>query len=112
MSADALSFRTEIQEGAAVVYCSGRLMAGETEPLRAEVKSLFPRAKSVVLDLTGLTRMDSMGLGAIVGLYVSAKAAGCEFTMINFGERVRQLLIVTNVLSLFEEYGKNIVKMP
>ena len=112
MSTDGLSFRTEIQEGVAVVYCGGTLMAGGTEALRAEVKGLFPRVQRVVLDLTGLTRMDSMGLGAIVSLYVSAKAAGCELTMANFGERVRQLLIVTNLLAVFEEYGKHIVKMP
>ena len=112
MSSEALTFRTEMQEGAAVVYCSGRLMAGETEPLRAEVKSLFPRAKSVVLDLSGLTGMDSMGLGAIVSLYVSAKAGGCELTLVNFGERVRKLLIVTNLLSVFEEYGRSNVRMP
>ena len=112
MSSDALGFRTEIHEGSAVVYCSGRLVAGQTEPLRAEVKGLFPRAKRVVLDLTGLTGMDSMGLGAIVGLYASAKAAGCEFTMINFGERIRKLLIITNLLSVFEAYGNCNVKMP
>lgn len=112
MSSDALSFRTEMRESAAVVYCSGRLIAGTTEPLRAEVKSLFPRVQTVVLDLTGLTHMDSLGLGAIVGLFVSAKAGGCELRMINFGERVRKLLIVTNLLSVFEEYGKYNTRMP
>jgi len=107
-----LRFRVEVRDGVTVVHCSGRLMAGATDALRAEVKGLIPHAKRVVLDLTGLTRMDSMGLGAIVSLYVSAKAAGCDLAMINFGERVRQLLIVTNLLSVFEEYGKHIVKMP
>ena len=107
-----LSFRIEAQDGAVVVYCRGRWMAGETSALRNEVKALFPTHKRVVLDLTDLTRMDSMGLGALVSLYVSAKAAGCQLTMINFGERVRQLLIVTNLLDVFEEYGKYIVKMP
>jgi len=107
-----LTFRTEVDGDTATIYCSGRLMAGATDGLRAEVKGLFPRVKNVVLDLTQLTRMDSMGIGSIVSLYVSARAAGCTFTMINFGERVRQLLIVTNLLAVFEEYGKHIVKMP
>ncbi len=112
MPTDGLHFRTEMQEDSAVVYCSGKLTAGQTEPLRAEVKDLFSRTKTVVLDFTGLTHMDSMGLGAIVGLYVSAKGAGCEFTMVNFGERVRRLLIVTNLLSVFEEYGRSNIRMP
>ena len=112
MSPAGLTFRTETGDSAATIYCSGRLVAGETDALRAEVKGLFPRVQRIVLDLSGLTRMDSMGLGAIVSVYVSAKAAGCELNMINFGERVRQLLIMTNLLSIFEEYGKHIVKMP
>ena len=107
-----LTFRTEADDATATIYCNGRLMAGETDALRSEVRNLFPRVRRIVLDLSGLTRMDSMGLGSIVSLYVSAKAAGCELNMINFGERVRQLLIMTNLLSIFEEYGKHIVKMP
>lgn len=53
-----------------------------------------------------------MGLGAMVGLYASAKAAGCNFRMINFGEGVRRLLIVTNLISVFEEYSKYDLRMP
>lgn len=112
MSQAGLTFRTEADGTTATIYCSGRLMAGDSDALRSEVKSLFPRVQRIVLDLSHLTRMDSMGLGAIVTLYVSAKAAGRELILVNFGERVRQLLIMTNLLSIFEEYGKHIVKMP
>ena len=107
-----LSFEIEVQDGVTVVHCRGRWMAGETGELRSAVKALFPTTKRIVLDLHELTRMDSMGLGALVSLYVSAKAAGCELKMVNFGERIRQLLIVTNLHEVFEEYGKHIVKMP
>jgi len=107
-----LSFRIEVEGDTAIVYCSGRLMAGETDALRSEVKKLFPTTKRIVLDLTNLTRMDSMGLGSIVSLYVSAKTAGCSIKMVNFGDRVRQLLIITNLLEVFEEYGKHAIKMP
>ena len=107
-----LGFTIEEKDGATVVHCRGRWMAGETGELRNAVKALFPTKKPVVLDLRALTRMDSLGVGALVSLYVSAKAARCPLTMINFGERVRQLLIVTNLLDVFEEYGKHVVKMP
>jgi anti-sigma B factor antagonist len=45
--------------------------------------------------------MDSMGLGTVVRLYVSAKSAGCDLKLINLGKRVRQLLSVTNLMSVF-----------
>src|SRR5690349_25072009 len=69
-----LHLRIYRQDDATVVECSGRLISGGTDQLRSEVKALFPQTKRVTLDLTNVTQMDSMGLGAIVSLYASAKA--------------------------------------
>ena len=64
------------------------------------------KAKKIVLDLTDLTFMDSMGLGTVASLYVSAKTAGCQFELINFSRRIRDLFTVTHLLSLFEPCGE------
>ena len=56
--------------------------------------------------------MDSSGLGAIVGLYVSAKKLNCEFLLINYNSAIRDLLGVTNVLSMFEDCGRTGMRMP
>src|SRR3954468_23294322 len=97
-----LSFHTYAQEYATVVACSGRLVSGGTDQLRSEVKRLFPKSKHVILDLTDVTQMDSMGLGTIVSLYASAKANGCDLKLINLSNRVREIFRVTNLLSVFE----------
>lgn len=102
MASDQLAFAIELERDTAVVHLTGSLVAGSTSPLRDAVKGLLPKVKSVVLDMTGLTRMDSLGLGTMVGLYVSAKSAGCGFKMINLGDRVRQLLIISKLDRLFE----------
>jgi anti-sigma B factor antagonist len=91
----------------AVVRCSGKLVAGVTNVLYSEVSKLIPENERIVLDLTDLTHMDSMGLGTVVRLYVSAKSAGCDLRLINLGKRIRQILGVTNlvtVLATIEEY--------
>ena len=93
--------------GLAVVRCRGKLVMGVTDVLYAEVSRLIPGTKRIVLDLTDLTHMDSMGLGTVVRLYVSAKSAGCDLKLINLGSRIRQLLSISNLLSVFataEEY--------
>ena len=100
------------QDDAIVVECKGRVISGGTDELRREVKGLFARSQRVILDLTNVTQMDSMGLGAIVSLYASAKAAGCDLKLINLSKRVREILSVTNLLSVFEVYGEHIIKMP
>jgi anti-sigma B factor antagonist len=107
-----LILRTYVEGDATIVQCSGKLTAGLTSILREEVKRLIPQSTKIVLDLTLLTQMDSMGLGTIVGLYVSAKSSGCTLILINLSQRVRELFRITNVWSLLEVYGENIIRMP
>lgn len=88
-----------------LVKCSGRLVAGVGQYLYTKVSPLIPGSKRIVLDLTDLTHMDSMGLGTVVRLYVSAKSAGCDFRLINLAPRIRQLLSITNLLDLVGSVG-------
>jgi anti-sigma B factor antagonist len=94
------------QDSAIVVQCSGQLVAGLTDILAAEVKPLIPQTKRIVLDLSDVTKMDSLGLGTIISLYVSAKAAGCELKLINLGKRIYELFRIAKLEALFELYGE------
>jgi anti-sigma B factor antagonist len=107
-----LSLRTYVEGDATIVQCTGKLTAGLTGILRDEVKALIPQCKKIVLDLTNLTQMDSMGLGSLVSLYVSAKTSGTALILINLSPRVRDLFRITNVWSILEVYGDNIIRMP
>ena len=107
-----LNLRIYPKDGAMVVECTGRVISGGTDELRHDVKALFAHSKHVILDLTNVTQMDSMGLGAIVSLYASAKAAGCDLKLINLSKRVREIFRVTNLLSVFEVYGEHVIRMP
>ncbi|HTW66815.1 MAG TPA: STAS domain-containing protein [Bryobacteraceae bacterium] len=104
--------QTSLEDASAVIRCTGKLTAGHTGILRDEVKRLIPQSKKIVLDLTDLTLMDSLGLGTIVGLYVSAKASGSRLVLINLSPRVGDLFRITNVWSILEVYGENIMRMP
>ncbi len=110
--ASGLELAVHLQDGTVVVRCSGRLVAGVTGVLRDRVRELIPHANAIVLDLTDLQHMDSSGLGAIVGLYVSARRAGCDLRLVNFNKRIRELLGMTNLLSVFEACGQYFVRMP
>jgi anti-sigma B factor antagonist len=107
-----LSLRTYVEGDATIVQCTGKLTAGLTGILRDEVKRLIPHSKKIVLDLTSLTQMDSMGLGTIVALYVSAKASGTRLILINLTPRVRDLFRITKVGSIFEDYAEHIIRTP
>jgi anti-sigma B factor antagonist len=94
-----------------VVKCDGKLVAGVNDILYARVSQLIPDSKRIVLDLTNLTRVDSMGLGTLVRLYVSARSAGCSLELVNLGKQVRQLLGTTGLMSVFVIIGEHGIKM-
>lgn len=91
----------------ATVQCHGKLVSGVTDFLYSTVSKLIPGSERIVLDLTDLTVMDSMGLGVLVRLYVSTRAAGCTFELINIGRRVRDLLEITHVWDIFSNVGEH-----
>ena len=95
-----------------VVHCHGRLVAGVNDILYHGVRPLLPDHRRVVLDLTDVTHMDSMGLGALVRLYVAGRSTGCELHLRNLGKRIRELLGMTNLLSAFTVLGENNVIIP
>lgn len=95
----------------AVVRCHGKLVAGVNDFLYLEVSQLMLGSKRIVLDLTDLTHMDSMGLGTVVRLYVSARSAGCRLELINLGARIRKLFGAANLLSVFTVVGEHNIRM-
>lgn len=105
-AASPLTLDVERKDAVAIVRCHGRLVAGVSDLLYNQVKQLIPGSKRIVLDLTDLTHMDSMGLGTLVRLYVSAKSAGCSLQLVNIGKRIRELLGMTNLMSVFTELGE------
>ena len=106
-----LSLHTRLEADAIVVECRGRLVREANDQLRQTVKPLIPQTRHLVLDLSQLAHMDSSGLGALVGLYVSARSAGCQLQLIKLNQRVRQLLGITHLLSAFEACGNYMIKM-
>jgi|SRR5271156_157857 len=110
-SANVLTVEVERNGSTAVVRCRGKLVMGVTDVLYFKVRELIPDTKEIVLDLTDLTRMDSTGLGTLVRLYASARSAGCDLELKNLGQQVRQLLSVTNLLSVFTVVGEHHIKL-
>jgi anti-anti-sigma factor len=98
-----LDLTTETTPTETIVHCSGRIVSDTTQLLRTTVKPLFSQSKIVVLDLTNVNFMDSSGLGAIVSLYVSAKAANSQLKLINLNQRLKELFSITRLGSVMSE---------
>jgi len=104
-AAMALKISTHEAGGVTVVSCSGRIVFGEeAADLRDVVKSVLQRSKQIVIDLSGVSYIDSGGLGTLVGLYTSARNLGGEIKLANLTQRVHDQLQITKLITVFECY--------
>ena len=86
-----------------VVHCTGKITSDTIQHLKATVKPLLSEGKTVVLDLTNVTYMDSSGLGAVVGLYISAKAVKSQLKLINLNEHLKESFSITKLGQLLAD---------
>jgi anti-sigma B factor antagonist len=87
-----------------IVRGTGRITAATTEHFQSTIRGIIPDTKRIVLDLTGVDYIDSSGLGALVSVYMAAGRAQCELELANPKPRVRDLLNLTKVSSIFENH--------
>ena len=91
-------------DGVTVLALDGRIVLGEeTVALREKMKGLLTEGKEkIVLDLKNVSMIDSSGLGALVSVNSSAKAAGATLRLCNLSSRTDELLQMTRLLTVFE----------
>jgi anti-sigma B factor antagonist len=100
-----LKFETRQADGVTIVSCHGRIVFGEeATELRDELKRVLASTRQVVLNLAGVNYIDSGGLGTLVGVYSSARAAGAEIKLTGLGQRLRDVLQITKLVTVFEVY--------
>jgi anti-anti-sigma factor len=110
-SPSVLTINVERIGGVIVVHCHGRLVYGATHVLSTAVVDLIPTNKRIILDLSDVEHTDSMGIGTLVRLYVSAKTAGCSLELTNLSKQVRNLLGLTGLFSIFTVIGEKGIKL-
>lgn len=84
------------------VRCHGRLVNQTAGQVKDIVKPLIPQGGIIAIDLSNVTFLDSLGLGTLVGLKVSAINEGyCQLRLEHLTPRLQELLKLTNLTKLF-----------
>jgi anti-anti-sigma factor len=94
-----------IEDGvkATTVVCHGRLINQTAGEVKDIVKPLIAEGGSIVIDLSDVTFLDSLGLGTLVGLKVSALNEGyCRLKLVNLTPRIQELIKFTCLTGLFD----------
>jgi len=99
----ALKLTSSKIDGIFVVRLRGAILFGkECASLCAHGKGLLSRTQQIVVDLTDVTRIDSAGLGTLVGLFVLARKVGTEIKLANPGNHANEVLRITRLAAVFE----------
>ena len=104
---DAMQLRlsTRTMDGILIVDCAGRIVFGEESAiLRDTVRKSITEHNRLVLNLGGISYIDSGGLGTLVSLYTTAHNAGGRVKLANLTQRVGDLLNVMKLHSIFEVF--------
>ena len=73
--------------------------------LKDKVQSLIQQGnKNIVIDLGGVSYVDSAGLGELVHAYATTKNKGGSLKLLNVTKKLQDLLIVTKLLTVFDTY--------
>ena len=89
-----------------VVDVTGKISLGDsTELLKDKMNSLVNQGhKHLVLNLAGVSYIDSAGLGVVMGAYSNSKAHGGSVKLLNLTKRITDLLSITKLSTIFETF--------
>jgi anti-anti-sigma factor len=92
------NFEVDVKEEArgTVVTVSGELDVASSQALEHELAKLHGVA-TVVVDLRGLTFIDSTGLGVLVRAHQVAREQGCRFGLVRGSGQVQRLFSLTGL---------------
>ena len=96
------SIKTESLGNVSVIHCAGRLCyQGAAQPLAEAAQGFMRAGNHLLLDFGLLDLLDSAGIGQLVLISMQARALDRGVCIACASERVRYLLELTNVASLF-----------
>jgi anti-anti-sigma factor len=98
-----LSLETRNRGDVIVVHCHGRIVyRDEAAALSHLVREILENSSKVVLDLNGVSSIDSAGIGELAFLHTLARSQNADLKCASPSPLVRDLLDLTNLDSVLE----------
>lgn len=96
----------ERREGSVTVLdLKGRVRIGCSTALHEAIRCLVREGKTqVLLNLAGVTHVDSTGFGELISSHITLSDQGGAIKLVHLTERLRDLMTITKLLTVFEVY--------
>ena len=89
-----------------IIKLEGKITIGAGDSqLREVIGNALNAGKSkVLLDMSGVTTIDSSGIGELVGSYTTVTNRGGKLKLLHLPDKLNELLHVTQLITVFEVY--------
>jgi anti-sigma B factor antagonist len=93
-------------EGVEVIKLDGKITIGSgDQQLRDVITNAINAGKTkILLDMSGVTTIDSSGIGELVGSFTTATNRGGKLKLLHLPAKLNELLHVTQLITVFEVY--------
>lgn len=93
-----------------VLDMKGRMrIGGGTVALHKAISSLVEEGKTrILLNLAGVTYIDSSGLGELISSHITLGRKNGELKLVHLTEKLHDLMTITKLLTVFEVYDDEV----
>ena len=95
------------RDGVIVLKLGGRIVGiagGELRQVIEEQLEDVPDSPKFLFDFADVSRMDSSGLGTLIGLHVSVARKGGRIGVVNVSNTINNLLVIGRLITIFEHF--------
>jgi anti-sigma B factor antagonist len=89
-----------------ILDMSGRITLGDGSVILREAvrEQIVAGKQAIIINLGDVTYMDSSGLGELISAFTSAKNRGASLKLLNLTKRIRDLMEITKLYTVFDIY--------
>ena len=93
-------------DGVEIISLQGKITIGSGDSqLREVISNALNAGKTkLLLDMSGVTTIDSSGIGELVGSYTTVTNRGGKLKLLHLPAKLNELLHVTQLITVFEVY--------
>ena len=97
---------TRTADGVEIISLQGKITigAGDTQLREVITNAVNEGRTKILLDLSGVTTIDSSGIGELVGSYTTVTNRGGKLKLLNLPSKVNDILQITQLISVFDVY--------
>jgi anti-sigma B factor antagonist len=92
--------------GVEIIKLEGKITIGSGDSQLREVigNAMSNPSPKILLDMSGVTTIDSSGIGELVGSYTTVTNRGGKLKLLHLPAKLNELLHVTQLITVFEVY--------